>query len=138
VARRLTVGVGVGYDLVYQPKVEWTAYTGPAYQHTWFDSVTPGTAPDSGAAALVFGSHFEWEITRRIDLIVDYRGQYTRSDIGRGAHHGSVTLELDMTKRFELDVSLFWDHTQNPTTDSAGDVPESNDFRLVVGVGARF
>ena len=48
------------------------------------------------------------------------------------------TLEFKLTKRFDLDVSFIWDRIQNPTQESSGDVPQQNDFRLIIGLGVRF
>ncbi len=138
IKRRATGNVGLGYDLVDHPNLEWNITAGPAYQYTWFDSVAAGETPNEGAAALVFSSRFDWEITRRIDLLLEYRGQYTRRELGETFHHWVTTLSVDLTKRFELDVSLVWDRTQNPTPQSDGTVPNQNDFHLIVGLGVRF
>ncbi len=138
VARRGTLGVGVGYDIIAQRNLEWNVSTGPAYQQTWFDSVQAGSESTRGSAALVFGSDFDWEITRRIDLILEYRGQYTKRDVGETTHHGVVKLELELTKRLDLDVSFVWDRIQNPKQESSGAVPKQDDFRLVLGLGLRF
>ena len=105
---------------------------GSAYQYTWYDSVPAGEATDQGAAALVFGSRFDWEITRRIDLLLEYRGQYTSRELGETSHHWVTTLSVDSTKRFELDVSFVWDRAQDPKEQSDGTIPNQNDFHLIV------
>jgi putative salt-induced outer membrane protein YdiY len=138
VANRGTVGAGVGYEIFDQRHLEWSVSTGPAYQQTWFESVQPGDDSTRGSAAWVFGSQFDWEITRRIDLILEYRGQYTKRDVGETTHHGVAKLELELTKRLDLDISLIWDRTQNPKEESSGSVPQKDDFRLVLGLGMRF
>jgi len=48
------------------------------------------------------------------------------------------TLSVELTKRFDLNVSLVWDRTQNPKPDSSGLVPKQDDFRLMLGLGVRF
>ena len=138
IAKRVTGNVGLGYDLVDHPNLEWNITAGPAYQYTWFDSVQTGQATEKGALALVFGSRFDWEITRRIELILEYRGQYTSRELGETFHHSVSTLSVELTKRLDLDVSFVWDRTQNPKPDSSGAVPTQNDFRLVLGLGVRF
>jgi putative salt-induced outer membrane protein YdiY len=136
--RRFTVGGGLGYDIFARPNLEWTVTTGPAYQHTWFESVQAGQPPDRGAAALAFGSKFEWDITQRINVTLEYRGQYTSREAGETFHHTVATLELELTRRLDLDISLVWDRTQVPQTESNGTVPKQDDLRLVLGLGVRF
>jgi hypothetical protein len=118
--------------------MEWNITAGPAYQHTWFHSVQPGEDDSRGAAALAFGSRFDWDITRRIELILEYRGQYTSREVGETFHHSVSTLSVELTKRFDLDVSFVWDRTQRPKPDSNGEVPKQDDFRLIVGLGVTF
>lgn len=135
---RLTAGVGVGYDLIEHPRLEWNVTAGPAYQHNWYHSVPEDDPRDSGSAALVFGSQFDWEISRRIDLILEYRGQYTRKELGDTTHHGVATLSVDLTKRLDLDVSFVWDRISQPEASAGGTEPKPDDFRLVVGLGLDF
>lgn len=137
-AHRLTVGTGVGYDLIDRPKLNWSITAGPAFQQAWFESSQPGEPSQKGTAALVFGSRLDWEITHRIDLILEYRGQYTSREVGETTHHSVATLSLELTKRFDLDVSFVWDRISSPKVGSDGVQPEPDDFRLVVGLGVDF
>lgn len=137
-AHRFTGGVGVGYDLIDRHNLEWTITTGPAYQQSWFESAQQGEPTVKGVGALVFGSRFDWDITRRIELILEYRGQYTRKEVGETAHHSVATLSLELTKRFDLDVSLIWDRIAQPKVGSDGVQPKPDDFRLVLGLGVDF
>jgi len=57
---------------------------------------------------------------------------------GETYHHSVTTLAIDLTKRFELDVSFVRDHTQNPEQESNGTIPQQNDVRLIVSLGIRF
>ena len=135
---RVTAGGGAGYDLIDHPNLEWNISTGPAYQYAWFEPTQPGDAMEKGTAALVFGSRFDWDITQRIELIMEYRGQYTSREVGETTHHAVGTLSLELTKRFDLNVSLIWDRISNPKVGLDGVQPQPDDFRLVVGVGAHF
>jgi hypothetical protein len=135
---RLTGGVGVGYDLVDRPALEWNITAGPAYQQAWFESAQPGEPTEKGSGALAFGSRFDWDINRRVELILEYRGQYTSPQVGETTHHSVATLSLDITKRFDLDVSFIWDRVSQPKTDASGVTPLPDDFRLVVGLGLEF
>ena len=135
---RLTVGVGAGYDIIDRPGLEWNITAGPAYQYNVFESVAPGEQASRDAAALAFGSRFEWDITRRIELILEYRGQYTSREVGETTHHSVATLSLEVTKRLDLDVSFVWDRISNPKIGADGTAPKPDDYRLVVGLGIDF
>ena len=135
---RVTAGAGAGYNLIDHPNLEWNISTGPAYQYAWFESSEPGEPTRKGTVALMFGSRFDWDITQRIELILEYRGQYTSREVGETTHHAVGTLSLELTKRFDLDVSLIWDRISNPKVGSNGVQPKPDDFRLVVGLGTHF
>ena len=135
---RLTLGGGVGYDIIDRPNLNWNITTGPAYQKAWFASSQPGEPTQIGVAAVTFSSRFDWEITHRIDLILEYRGQYTSREVGETTHHGVSTLSLELSKRLDLDVSLVWDRISNPKIGADGIQPKPDDFRLVVGLGVDF
>jgi putative salt-induced outer membrane protein YdiY len=138
IAHRVTGGVGLGYDILDRPGLEWNVTAGPAYQQIWFDSVETGQRETRGAAALVFTSRFDWEITPRIDLILEYRGQYTSREAGETAHHGESTLSLELSRRLDLDVSLYWDRISFPKPNADGTVPKPDDFRMVLKLGVDF
>jgi len=135
---RYTVGAGVGYDLVDRANQNWNITLGPAFQKAEFASAQPGEPTDKGVGALVFGSRFDWDITRRTDLILEYRGQYTSREVGETAHHSVATLSMELTKRFDLDVSFVWDRIAQPKVSSDGVQPKPDDYRLVVGLGMHF
>jgi putative salt-induced outer membrane protein YdiY len=137
-AHRVTGGVGVGYDLIDRPTQEWTVTAGPAYQQAWFESAQPGEPTEKAAGALVFGSRFDWDITRRIELTLEYRAQFTRRDIGETTHHSVSTLSLELSRRFDLDVSFTWDRISQPKVGADGVAPQPDDFRLVLGLGMDF
>lgn len=135
---RVTAGGGVGYDLVDRPKLDWNITTGPAYQQTWFSSSQPGEPGSKGSAVLTFGSRFDWDITQRIELILEYRGIFTSREAGETTHHAVGTLSLELTKRLDLDVSFIWDRISDPKVGADGVQPKPDDYRLVVGVGLDF
>lgn len=135
---RMTAGAGIGYDIIDRPRAEWNVTIGPAYQHNWYTSVEPGQPRDADAAALFFGSRLDWELSSKIDLILEYRGQFTRREIGDTTHHGTATLEVELTKRLDLDVSFIWDRISNPAPAADGTEPKPDDFRLILGLGIDF
>jgi putative salt-induced outer membrane protein YdiY len=137
-AHRVTVGGGLGYDLIDRPTLEWNITTGPAYQYAWFDSAETGQPTEKGTAALTFGSRFKWDITSRVKWLVQYRGQYTSREVGETTHHAISTLSVDLNKRLTLDVSGIWDRISNPKVGEDLVQPKPDDFSLVVGLGVHF
>ena len=137
-AHRITVGGGVGYDLLDRPKLEWNITSGPAYHYAWFDSAEPGQPTEKGTAALTFGSRFKWDITSRVKWLMQYRGQYTSREVGETTHHAVSTLSVDLNKRLTLDVSGIWDRISDPKVGADGVKPKPDDFSLVVGLGVHF
>lgn len=137
-ADRLTLGAGVGFDLVEHRNIEWNITTGPAFQKAWFYSSPPGEESSKAAAALTFGSRFDWHINRLVEWILEYRGQYTRRAIGETTHHSVSTLSFELTHRFDLDLTFVWDRIAYPKINADGTTPQPDDFRLVVGLGLDF
>ncbi len=138
---RATVGVGVGYDFFNRfnsPVVEWNVSLGPAYQQTWYESVEPGRPESQGSSAVVIGTLFNWDISRRIEFTLDYSGQFSIQKDVSSTHHTELIWELELTKRLDLDVSFIWDYTANPQTDAAGVTPERSDYRMVLALGLDF
>lgn len=138
IAHRLTFGAGLGYDLVDRSALEWNVSALPSYQATRFDSVQATESDSKNAGALVLGSEFDWEISRRVDLVLEYQGQFTNSELGETLHHSVSKLEIELSKLFELDISFVWDRVGDPQADVNGITPEKDDFRLVLGFGVDF
>jgi hypothetical protein len=137
-AHRITAYVGLGYDIFDRKRFEWNVVVGPAYQYAIYDSVQPGEDEEQGTAALVLSSRAEIELTRRIDLTLEYRGQLTSREAGETTHHGVATFETELTRSLDLDVSLVWDRISKPKPDSDGNVPKPDDFRVVLALGLDF
>ncbi len=134
---RLTLGAGVGYDLVKTPRTEWNVTVSPSWQRNWFDSVDTGdTSPQS--MALVLATRFDTELTQQLDFIFEYRGQLTGKKTGNDTHHAVTTLEFEIHKRLKLDLSFVWDRISNPQTQSGGVTPTPDDFRLITSLGVDF
>ncbi len=135
---RFTLGGSVGYDLIKTKRTEWDISAGPAYQFTRFNSVEVGQSDTSDSIALVLASYYDIELTRGIDFIFEYRGLMTGPNEGNNTQHTAVTLQFEIHKRLDLDVSFIWDRVQNPETQSDGTTPSPNDYRLVLGMGVNF
>lgn len=135
---RLTLGAGVGYDLIKTPRTEWNVTISPSWQRNWFGSAPPGESTAVSAAALVLSTRFDTELTQRLDFIFEYRGQLTRKETGNDTHHAVTTLEFEIHKRLKLDLSFVWDRISSPQTESGGATPTPDDFRLITSLGVDF
>ena len=138
IGQQLTVGAGAGYYLIDRPKVEWLVLGGPAYQHTRFDTVQAGDAPESSTPAVFLQSSLDLQLTKRIDLELATQAIFSSQEAGHATYHSTVTLEIDLTRRLDLDVTFVWDRTENPQADGNGVVPKQNDFRLNLSLGVKF
>ena len=138
IGERLTGGVGVGYDFFDRDGLEWNIAAGPGYQYTRFLTVEAGQPDSASTPAAMLQSYFKADITRRVKLILSYGGTFTSWESGLYSHHGVCTFEYEIKRHLNLDTSFVWDYLQNPQAESSGVVPDRSDYRLTLGIGARF
>ena len=135
---RITVGAGLGYTLVDTKRVEWDVAGGPAYQETRFVSVQAGENLKETTLAAVVGTHYEVEATNKVDFIFDYNITWGNEESGGYTHHMVATFENEITGSFDLDISLVWDHINNPTAGDDGVIPLQDDYRLTLGISYEY
>jgi hypothetical protein len=111
---------------------------GPSYQYTRFENVEPDQSDNATTPAGVLNSNFKADITRRLTFIQSWQSTFTDEKSGQCTHHAVSTLEFEIKRHLNLDVSFIWDYLQNPQTRSDGVVPEKSDYYLTVGFGVRF
>jgi hypothetical protein len=138
IAYRLTGGVGAGYYIFDRTGLEWTLSAGPAYQYTRFENVEPSQSDDATTPAAVLNSNFKADITQRLTFIQSWQSIFTSKDSGQYTHHAVSTLEFEIKRHLDLDVSFVWDYLQNPAARADGIVPQNSDYYLTVGFGVRF
>ncbi len=138
ISYRLTPTVGAGYFLIRHPRIDWEVRLTTGYQHTRIDSARAGESKTSENAATVFSTTIDSELTSSVDLILEYQLQFIYPDTGRTNHHAVSTLEVELTSVIDLDVSFIWDRIEDPEKESDGDAPETDDFRLTVGLAIEF
>jgi len=135
IAQRWTLGMGLGYELVKNSKITWDINGGLAYQTTTFESVEEGEDETASTPSLVLGTVYDHELTGWMDFNFDYRFYIVNRDSGSFTHHLITGLELELTRIFDLDISLIWDRTQNPRPEADGVTPKKDDYRLVLFLG---
>jgi putative salt-induced outer membrane protein YdiY len=135
---RITLGLSAGYDLILTPRTEWQISIGPAFQWNSFDLVEGDADSKAESKALVVENRFETELTKRLDFICDYRGQFAGSSGGGNMHHTVSTLEFEIHKRLTLDFTLTWDRIAEPQTREDGSTPDSDDLQFITSLGIHF
>jgi len=138
ISYRITAGVGAGYYIFDRNELEWIVSAGPSYQYTKFSTVETNQSDHASAAAALLNSNFKYDLTRRLTLKQSWQSTFTKKESGQYTHHTVSTLEFEIKRHLNLDVSFIWDYLQNPQPRSDGDIPQNSDFYLTVGFGVRF
>ena len=135
---RIHYGIALGYHIVDTSRTSWDVNLGPSYQKSKFLDVKDGESDSEDSLGVTLGTDFTFEISSDIDYEASYNVQVIDEASGGNIHHFQTGLEIDLTNDFDLDLTFYADRTENPKEDSEGQVPEKNDFRLVVGLGYDF
>jgi hypothetical protein len=135
IEHRGTFGAGVGYTIIDRSKLEWDVTAGPAYQYTKFESVEPGTSSSESTPAFLISTLLDKELTKRTDLIFEYRGILMSRDAGQFNHHTVLSLDFELTDILDFYVSGVWDRMENPRATAGGSVPQKDDFYLMLTFG---
>jgi putative salt-induced outer membrane protein YdiY len=138
IGRQITLGGGAGYYFIDRPRVEWLVLGGPGFQRVRFDTVEATEEQERSTPAFFLQSSFEVDLTKRVEFELGHQAIVTSEEAGGLGQHTTATLEIDLTRRLDLDISFIWDRTENPQANSAGEVPKQNDFRLNSSLGLKF
>jgi hypothetical protein len=138
ISTRWNVGAGLGYELVDSSRITWEVDGGFSYQETRFDSVAEGEPTSASTPALIVATRYDHELTKWLEYSFEWRANFVNEDSGTYTHHLVTALEIELTKRLDLDLTLIWDRTQNPQEDAEGVLPEQDDYRLVTSLGFEF
>jgi putative salt-induced outer membrane protein YdiY len=132
---RITIGGSAGYDLINTPITEWQLTFGPAFQQNSYGTTEAGSNEVEKTLTWVLASQFEIELTKKLDFNMDYRGQLTKRGAGNNVHHLMATLEFEIHKLLELDLSFVWDRVTDPETDENGITPKPDDYQFITSLG---
>jgi hypothetical protein len=138
IARRWTVGAGIGYILMESKRVDWELLAGPAYLRTDFDGVVEGDETSTETPALVVDTSYEAELIRGLDFLIDYRFSLSSEEAGSYAHHFATGLEVEIVGRLDFDISLVWDRVEDPKQNADGSFPKQDELQFVFGLGYSF
>jgi hypothetical protein len=133
-----SLSTGVGYDLIRTKKTEWGIGTGVGYQEQLFVSVEADQDDSSASPFFTAGTNFEREMSKRVDFLFDYSMRWLNEQNGQYTHHALTTLSIDLVKDFDLDLTLVWDRVEKPQADEEGQLPEQDDYQLIVSLAYDF
>ncbi len=132
---RANIGIAIGYTIINTNDSEWDISGGPAYQETKFVSVQPGQSSKDSTATLILTTKFDTELNSKVDLEGTYSITLGDSKTGGYTHRSILTLETELTDKLDFDVTGVWDRIKDPVQDQDGNIPERDDFRIMVGLG---
>ena len=135
---RVTLGAGIGYNIIDTSKTTWDVTAGPAHQNTQFVSVEPGQDSSESTVVLMVGTYFDTELTKKTDFDLLYNFQIVNEASGSYTHHLITSLETELTGWLDFDISFVWDRIQNPTPAADGTMPNKNDLQLIFSLGIEF
>lgn len=135
---RTTIGAGLGYTFIDTSKTEWSLSAGPAFISTKYISVQAGDDIRVDSGSLTISTDFETELTKTIDFIYKYNIALAEKKSGGYSHHMIATIESEISKDLDFDVSLVWDRITYPTINDSGFEPEQDDFQLLLGMSYSF
>jgi len=136
--QRVTAGAGLGYTIFDTGKFEWNVQGGPGFLSTKYISVQPGEKQQTDTAALVFATDIDMEVTSMLDFIFKYNLQASKKETGGYIHNMIASFESEITGSLDFDISMLWYRVSQPTRDDQGVLPESDDYRLTLGITYTF
>jgi hypothetical protein len=134
IENRTNIGMGIGYHIIDTSKTEWDITPGLAYQYTENVSVEAGGDSHNATTAFEVETNYETELTKKIDLNAAYKFNVVNKESGKYSHHIVTTLEIELTHRLDLDVSLIWDRIQDPKLKDDGLLPKQDDYYFLFGI----
>ncbi|UCE01697.1 MAG: DUF481 domain-containing protein [Candidatus Latescibacterota bacterium] len=136
---RTTLAAGVGYAIYRGGDVDWSVGLSAGYQNTQFVSVQEGQSDSDNTGTIIPNTAFEWDVTGDVTIAVDYNAQISVPEVKNAFHHAFGVLSVDIWGDIiDLELSVQWDRTENPTEDADGNVPKRDDFRTSFGLGISF
>lgn len=135
---RFSYGIAAGYHFVDSKKLSWDVNVGPSYQQTKFITVSANENKTETSPGLALGTDFSYEITSDIDFDAKYQIKFVNEASGKRVHHFETGLEVELSKKLDIDFTFYFDRTESPHADEDDIIPEQNDYRLVVSLGYDF
>ena len=138
IQNQLTLGTGLGYDIIRTPKIEWDVSAGVGALYKEAVSVEANEDAANTSPALTLGTNYDIELTSQVDYLFNYRVQITDEENGKYISHMVNKLSTDITGNLDLDVTLIWDYTDKPRPAEDGTTPKQDDYGLTIAISYEF
>ena len=138
IQQQYTFGMGLGYSIVDNNKLEWDISGGPALIKTKYVEVALDGDISTSSASFALSTKIEYEYSKNIDLTYDYKVNITEEKSGLYKHHMVLKLENELLSWLDVDITGVWDYTKLPEKDADGVSPLSSDYQLLFGLGVEF
>jgi hypothetical protein len=138
IGSRITAGLGLGYEVFENSWLFWEVGSGAGYQPTLYDSVLAGSNSGENDAFVSFSTSLDFDLPRGIEWDNLYKLNLVVTDLDKTNHHAESVLSFDIWGPLDCELPLIFDRIESPVLDSNGVRPESNDLRLLAGLGIDF
>jgi hypothetical protein len=135
---RVIPGAGAGLHVFKTKVVEWDIDAGLGYQYQKYRSVEPGEDQTLHDGAAAVSTRLELDLGALVDFELSWWSIFVYTNWDTTSHHGAAMLEFEVTDVFEITISAIYDRIEQPVAEENGDVPESNDLQLTVGMMVEF
>ena len=136
---RATPAVGFGYHVfdkhLDKKTYDWDVAPFVGYRFTKFIS---GDVDHDTTATAGFTTFFNWDITSKTELTLKYNVAIGLPDTTDTNQHAELIFSHDLWKDLDIDITFVWDRVGDPQADSDDVVPQTDDFRMSVGIGWDF
>ena len=102
---------------------------GAAYQNTSYLA----SSPQANDAAITFKTVIDFDLPRGMEWDNLYSLQLVVTNFDNTSHHVESVFSFDIWGPLELEASFIFDRIEQPIETAPG-VPESNDYRLTLGL----
>ena len=134
IAVRLTPSTGLGWQIFDRPRFELSFELGAGYQYTSYLSTQRFQDSTVNDAALRLSVDLDWDILSDLNLKLSHDTLFIPTDIGQTSNYTRATLKYEITDLFSLETTLVHNRIWEPVADAQGDVPDPDDFQLIVGL----
>ena len=104
---RNTIGLAFGYHLFNHKRILWDVTIGPSYQETIYHETSENDHESSGV--LSFNTLLEYEVSSRLDFVLDYQIQFVNEESGKRLHNLKAGFDIDFDNDVDIDVSFYID-----------------------------
>jgi putative salt-induced outer membrane protein YdiY len=138
IEHQATLDTGIGYHLIDTSRTSWDLQAGVGGNYLESVSVEPGEKNGEWSPVGTLGMDLDIEVTSWLDYELEIDMWFLDESAGKYQHHIVSTLSTDLFGNLDLDISMEWNHTENPQAPEGGPAPEQDDYRLQVGLSYEF